>query len=69
MIRQEVMPLTCAREGSGWIPGKISSSYEWSGLKQTAQGSGGITVHGGLKRHGDVALWDMVSGYGVLSIP
>ena len=38
-------------------------------LKQTAQGSGGITVHGGLKRHGDVALWDMVSGYGVLSIP
>jgi len=33
-------------------------------LAQVAQGGGGDTVPGGVKKYGDVALRDMVSGCG-----
>ena len=43
------MALTCAREGPGWILGKISSWKEWLGTgRVAAQGSDGVTIPGGL---------------------
>ena len=58
------MASSCARGGSGWILGEISSLKEWSGIGTAAQGvleSLSLEV---VKSHGDVALRDMVSGHG-----
>ena len=41
------MALRCARGGSGWLSGTISSQKEYSGTEQAAQGGGGVTAPGG----------------------
>jgi len=45
----EEMDLSCTRGGSGWILGKNSSQQEWWGSGTAAQGSGGVTVPGGVQ--------------------
>lgn len=52
------MASCCARGGSGWILGSISSPKEQSALAQVVQGSGESTPHGVFKEHRDVALGD-----------
>jgi len=42
------MTLSCARGGSGWILGTISSQKERCGSGTAAQGGGGVTVPGGV---------------------
>ena len=56
--------LSCARGGSGWILGTISSPKEWQCSGTAALGGGGVTIPGGAQNHGDVALRDVVSGHG-----
>jgi len=41
------MASSCAREGSGWILGKICYPKERSGTGTAAQGGGGVTIPGG----------------------
>ena len=40
--------------------GKISPLKVWSGTGTAAQGSGGVPILGGITRHTDVSLGDMV---------
>ena len=40
------MASSCAREGSGWMLGRVSSQGS-NALEQTVQGRGGVTVPGG----------------------
>ena len=48
VIGWEVRASTCARGGSGWILGKISSpKVQWC-IGTAAQGGGGVTVPGGV---------------------
>lgn len=63
-IRQEVMASSCAREGSGWILGEISTLKEWTatGSAQGVVGSPSLEVF--QENCGDVALRDAVSGHG-----
>ena len=53
-----------AKVGSVWILGNISSQREQCCSGTDAQGGGGVTVHGGVKECGDVALRDVGSGHG-----
>ena len=57
------MASSCARGGSGWILGTISSPKEQCCSGTAAQGGEGVTVHGGVQS-GDVALRDVGSGHG-----
>ena len=41
--------LSCARVGSGWILGEMSSQKEWWGSGTAAQGGGAVTVPGGVQ--------------------
>ena len=43
---QEGTASSCARGGSGWILGRISSQKEHSALKQATQGGGGVIIPG-----------------------
>jgi len=43
------MASSCMRGDSGWKLGKLSSPKERSGVEQTAQGGGGVTVPGGIQ--------------------
>ena len=64
MIGREVMASSCARGGSGWILGEISSLKERSGTGTAAQGvveSPSLEV---FQNCGDVALKGRVSGHG-----
>jgi len=49
-------------KGGNWILGKTYSPKEWSGTGMDCPRSGGVTVPGGFKNCGDVALRDVVSG-------
>jgi len=44
------MALSCTRGGSGWILGKPSSQKECGALAQAAQGGGGSSVPGSVKK-------------------
>ena len=41
--------LSCAREGSGWILGKILLRKSGEAVVQAAQGGGGVTISGGVQ--------------------
>ena len=56
--------LSCARGGSGWILGNISSLKEWSGTGTAAQGVVESPNTEVFQNSGDVALRDVVSGHG-----
>ena len=56
------MASDCSRGDSCWMLGKISSQ-SGDALEWAAQGGGAVTVPGGVKKHRDVALRDMVSGH------
>jgi len=58
----EVMALSCARPGSGWLLGKTSCPKQWQCIGTAAQGvveSPSLEV---FRDHGDVALRDVVMG-------
>jgi len=42
------MKFSCAREGSGWILGTISSQKEMVRQWHSCTGSGGVTIPGGV---------------------
>ena len=48
-IGQEVMALSCSRGGSGWILGKFIFRKSDKALEQASQGSGGVTIPGGVQ--------------------
>ena len=60
VIGLEVMTLSCTRGGSGWILGKKILRKSGKTLEHAAQGGGGVTVPGGVKKCVDVALGDVV---------
>ena len=42
----------CARRGSGWMLGKISSHKSNDILEQAAQEGGGVAISGGIQENG-----------------
>lgn len=64
MVRQELMTSSWTRGSPGWTLGKIPSLKEWSGTGTAAQGMVESPSMEIFKNCGDVALRDVVSGYG-----
>lgn len=57
---QEVMALSCARGGSGWVCGKFLLRKSANALAQAAQGVGGSPSLEVFKQRVDVSQRDMV---------
>ena len=62
VIRQGGMASSCARGGSDWILGNISSLKEWSGAQTGWPGRWWVQSLEVFKKHLVVALRDMDSG-------